>query len=144
MFADYLYWLIKESCDKNNLKWYESRNGDYVNISKIDKLSFLKYGANDLCEYIDLEGDIFDVTKEDVKIDVSNMEEVETELEAGEPVVEEDEVEETEAEAEVDEVDEIKVEEVKAEEPEVEEVKTEEPKDLENTDDSLIDLELDF
>lgn len=95
-------------------------------------------------EYIDLEGDIFDVTKEDVKIDVSNMEEVETELEAEEPVVEEDEVEETEAEAKVDEVDEIKVEEVKAEEPEVEEVKTEEPKDLENTDDSLIDLELDF
>lgn len=52
---DYLYWVLKEEDSDGSFKWYESRNGDYVNIEGIDRLLFLKYGYDNVREYIDLE-----------------------------------------------------------------------------------------
>ena len=39
----------------NSDKWLSSMNGDYINVSRLDKLSFLKYGFDDVNKYIDLE-----------------------------------------------------------------------------------------
>ena len=134
--------------------------------------------SKDEDEYIDLEGDIFDIIEEKAKVDEPEVEDVEAEapkvevvktveseaeeVKTEEPNVEEVKVEETaveevkneepkaeEVKAEESKAEDVKakaskVEEVKTEEPKVEEAKTEEPKIEENTDDGLIDLELDF
>ena len=55
LLHDYLYWLLKEDTIINEDKWYETI-GDYINLSNIDKLSFLKYGNDNIYEYLDLNG----------------------------------------------------------------------------------------
>ena len=52
---DYLYWILKEDNNLSDNKWYNSLNGDHINISKLDKLSFLKYGSDTVNKNIDLE-----------------------------------------------------------------------------------------
>ena len=59
LLYDYLYWLLKEDkyIDDNARaeKWVSSENGDFINVEKMDKFLFLKYGEENINESLDLE-----------------------------------------------------------------------------------------
>ena len=55
LLFDYLYWLVKEEKDKEAEKWFVTDSGDYINIEKMDKFAFLKYGADEINPCFDFE-----------------------------------------------------------------------------------------
>ena len=55
LLYDYLHWVLNEDKCISEEKWYLT-SGDYINFSNIDKLSFLKYGNDEVYEFLDLNG----------------------------------------------------------------------------------------
>ena len=55
LLFDYLYWLLHEKEGSRVEKWFASDSGDFINVEKMDKLLFLKYGENTVNECLDLD-----------------------------------------------------------------------------------------
>jgi hypothetical protein len=56
LLFDYLYWLLCEKDGKRVEKWFASDSGDFINVERMDKFLFLKYGDENISECLDLEG----------------------------------------------------------------------------------------
>lgn len=54
LLFDYLFWLLKEKDDNRVEKWFESDSGDFINVEKMDKFMFLKYGEEQVNKCLDL------------------------------------------------------------------------------------------
>jgi hypothetical protein len=63
LLFDYFFWLLKEKegsqaekLGSRTEKWLASNSGDYINVEKMDKFLFLKYGGEKVNPCLNLEG----------------------------------------------------------------------------------------
>ena len=144
LLFDYLFWLLQEKegakteeWGSRTEEWFASDSGDYINVEKMDKYLFLKYGGEAVNECLDLEeafncllnlilkgndtltSSRFDFIRKRVEGNPFEILQSKVEPEVKEPEMEEPSVEEPETKEAVPE-------EIPAEEPEIEETVPEE------------------